>query len=155
MYISGESPATCFQVMPLLLLGISTKAEWESGSLSARRGFVSASDFRPPRRPAGANVAPNPDKPSSCSQRRREIMTGKRGAFARALDSGAALEPTCSVRRFRRGCWRFGGCFALELHFARCAFLASRAVIGDGQLIVARGIFGEDLHIFFERRNRF
>src|SRR5690242_756780 len=136
--------------MPLFELGISSKARREASSepvlhdslrLGVRRKLVSSNGSPSPRK-RGASAFPSPDKPRICSQRRREIMT---------LEPSAVLGATCSVRRFRRGWRSFGGGFALELHFLRGAFFAAGTVVGDRQLIMTGGIFGNDLHVFLER----
>src|SRR5438067_12804930 len=78
MYISGDSPAVCVQVMPLLLAGISSKAGRESGSSSGNSELAFANGFRVAEPCAAANALENPDRPSNCSQRRREIIVASR-----------------------------------------------------------------------------
>src|SRR5579859_465849 len=144
MYISDEMPATCAQVMPLFAVGTSSKAGRASGSVNREGDLIPVKGSSAPRQFAEPSAFVNPDRPSSCSQRRREIMT---------REPSAALEATCSVRRFRGGCGRFGGSFALELHFLRCAFFAAGAIVGDRQLIMTGRVFRHNLHVFLERRH--
>src|SRR5215472_3037327 len=95
MYISGDNPATCFQVMPLLLAGISSKTGREavsSGESSERSSSIDFALALPSAegngpfsiiacagpKGVGASVLVTPESPSSCSQRRREIIAAWR-----------------------------------------------------------------------------
>src|SRR5258707_6123877 len=100
MYISGESPATWVQEMPLLALGISSKAGRESDSSNAGSGVAPANDlsFAPKR--VGVRALPNPDKPRSCSQRRREIIATSRWLRLDALWLPHRAADASPARRF-------------------------------------------------------
>src|SRR5256885_3269600 len=69
MYISGESPATCVQVMPLLLAGISSNTGRESCSPRGHSELAFANGFRAAERCAAANALENPDRPDRKSTR--------------------------------------------------------------------------------------
>src|SRR6266568_6145703 len=87
MYISGDSPAVCVQVMPLLAPGISSKAETEaafSGAWSEKSSskglalaLTGAEENGTALKRVGASALVNPERPSSCSQRRREIIVAR------------------------------------------------------------------------------